>query len=131
MKERAFKRQQAAKAKIKYYHQGIFRYYSQRYNRYVTVPHSYPSDGATGAIDIDSKAWWVHDVLCDRGTWDDGTPVTNWQASCVLSDILYDEGRWLRSSTWLFMTFWKGGGECRKNGMFRLKSELRGERCGD
>jgi hypothetical protein len=111
-----------AKSTIKYYHAGIYSYYSQRYNRSITVPDRYPSDGATGAVDIDSKSWWVHDVMCDRGTWDDGSPITNWQASCVISDILYDEGRWTRSLGWLVATFSFGGGECRKNGMFRLKN---------
>ena len=93
-------------------------YYSKRYDKYVTVPEGYLSDGATGAIDIWSEGWWVHDVLCDRGTWDDGTPVNNWQASQVLQDILKAEGRWARARYWFWATWAFGGGEARKNGMF-------------
>lgn len=93
------------------------KYFSPRYKKFVTVPKGYVSDGATGASDIYSKAWWVHDMLCDRGTWDDGTPVTNWQASSVLSDILKDEGRWFRARTWFVATWLFGGGKARDNGM--------------
>lgn len=96
-------------------------YRSKRYNKWVTVPHSYRSDGATGAFDIVSLGWWVHDVLCDRGCWDDGTKVTNWQNSRVLSDILWNEGRPFRAIGWLVATFCMGGGLARCNGMFRLK----------
>lgn len=104
-----------------YRHPGEYIYRSPRYGQTVTVVDGYESDGATWAEDIWSQAWWVHDVLCDRGTWDDGTPVTNWQASMVLRDILGDEGRWFRACTWFVATFVSGGGKCRDNGMFRLK----------
>jgi len=90
-------------------------YYSKRYKKHITVPYGYPSDGATGAIDIDSNGWWVHDVLCDKGVFDDGTPCTNWQASTILSDILREEGRWVRAIYWWPFTYLFGGGECRKN----------------
>jgi hypothetical protein len=92
-------------------------YRSPRYGRTVTVPAGYRSDGATGALDIWSEGWWVHDRLCDRGTWDDGTPVTNWQASRVLSDILASEGRWARAFGWRWATWLFGGGKCRANGL--------------
>ncbi len=125
------------KITYKYFHRDVYLYYSRRYNRFVTVPDGYPSDGATGVKDIDSESWWVHDVLCDRGTWDDGILVTNWQASWVIADILYKESRRMfaadkawrglkrvsRSWLWLAGTFLWGGGECRKNGMFRLKED--------
>lgn len=94
------------------------KYFSERYRKWVTVEKGYPSDGATGGFDIWSEAWWVHDLLCDRGTWDDGTPVTNWQASQVLQDILVDEDRYFRSKTWFWATWLFGGGEARKNGMW-------------
>ncbi len=90
-------------------------YYSKRYNKYITVHKGYQSDGATGAIDITSDGWWVHDVLCDTGEFDDGTKCTNWQASTILSDILRSEGRWLRAIYWFPATWLFGGGECRKN----------------
>ena len=96
-------------------------YYSKRYGKSVSLEPGYISDGATGAIDIYSTGWWIHDKLCDTGKWDDGTPVTNWQASRVLADILWREKRFIRSYTWLIATFIGGGGEARKNGMFKLK----------
>jgi hypothetical protein len=108
--------------KYKYQNPKEIVYFSQRYKKAIIVPEGYWSDGASGpASDIWSNAWWVHDVMCDRGTWENGTKCTNWQASRVLSDILADENRWFRSKTWLVATFLFGGGEARKNGMFKLK----------
>ena len=100
-----------------YYNKEEFTYYSKRYDKSVTVVQGYKSDGATGAFDINSKAWWVHDVLCEYGVWDDGTPCNNWQASSVLSDILKSEGRWFRSRSWFIATWLFGGGKARDNGM--------------
>jgi len=108
--------------KIKYHSLKRIHYYSKRYGKWVTVPEGYPSDGATFAEDIYSDSWWVHDKLCDTGFWDDGTRVTNWQASMVLRDILLEEGRWIRAHRWFLPTFLFGGGECRKNGMLKLKA---------
>lgn len=93
-------------------HEAII-YESPRYKKTVVVPVGTRSDGATGAEDIVSRAWWVHDELCKDGVWGDGTVCTNWQASRVLSDILMDEGRPWRSKTWLIATFLFGGGKCR------------------
>lgn len=94
-------------------------YWSARYGKYVTVPEGYSSDGATGAVDIYSDSWWVHDKLCDTGKFDDGTYCTNVQASTILCDILRSEGRWLRALYWWPVTFMFGGGKCRKN-MFKV-----------
>ena len=94
------------------------RHNSERYGKTVTVPAGYHSDGATGAIDIYSDGWWVHDWLCDHGVWDDGSPCNNWQASTVLSDILRAEGRWVRAIYWWPATWLFGGGKARKNGMW-------------
>jgi hypothetical protein len=93
-------------------------YNSKRYGKTVIVPEGYESDGATGAIDIWSNAWWVHDKLCDTGKWLDGTPCTNMQASTVLSDILRSEGRWIRAIYWWPATWLFGGGKARANGMW-------------
>jgi len=90
-------------------------YYSKRYKKQITVHKGYESDGATGAIDIYSEAWWVHDKLCDTGLFDDGTKCKNKQASTILSDILRSEGRWLRALCWWPATYLFGGGKCRKN----------------
>ena len=92
-------------SKVKYYCPRMLEYYSKRYTKWVTVEEGYPSDGATGAIDIWSRAWWVHDKLTDRGTWDDGTPITPWQESSVLYDILREEGRWIRAPFWRAFTW--------------------------
>lgn len=93
------------------------KYHSKRYNKYLTVPEGYISDGATGAIDIWSEGFWVHDLACDRGTFDDGTKMNNWQASTILSDILKHEGRWFRARSWFVATWLFGGGKARENGM--------------
>lgn len=96
-------------------------YYSKRYGKSITVPEGFYSDGATCAPDIDSDGWWVHDVICRYGKWNDGTRITNWQASMVLHDIMRDEG-WAGwwSRLWRAMTFLIGGGAARKNGMTKL-----------
>lgn len=89
-------------------------YLSPRYNKKVIVPEGFESDGATGAIDIYSDSWWIHDKLCNTGTWEDGSPCTNWQASTVLSDILREEGHTLRAIYWWPATWFFGGGKCRE-----------------
>lgn len=92
--------------RAKYYCPVKIVYRDDKTGHYVTVPKGYPSDGASGpAIDIWSRSWWVHDVLCDRGTWDDGTPVTPWTASRVLADILKAEKRLWRAWRWRWATF--------------------------
>ncbi len=93
-------------------------YHSKRYGKTVTVPVGFKSDGATGAIDIYSEAWWVHDVLCETGLFDDGTKCNNKQASQILSDILKSEGHWFRAQYWYTFTWLFGGGEARRNGMW-------------
>lgn len=93
-------------------------YYSKRYNKYITVKTGEVLDGATGALDIDSFGWPIHDMLCKYGKFDDGTPCNNLQASLILSDILREEKRYIRSLTWLTATWLFGGGKARKNGMY-------------
>lgn len=92
-------------------------YYSPRYDKWIIVPKGYESDGATGASDIYSYGWWVHDVLCKRGTFEDSTPCNNLQASTIIYDILKSEGRWFRARTWFIATYLFGGGKARENGM--------------
>lgn len=106
--------------KIKYRSIGAYRYYSARYNRYTTIPHDYPSDGATSAPDLDTDAWWFHDWVCDFGFWDDGTPIDNWTASTILADILWEDGYKPRAVWWWWATYLFGGGQARKNGMRRV-----------
>lgn len=95
-------------------------YYSPRYDKTVTVEAGMLSDGATGAFDIRGSGWWFHDQLCNTGRWDDGSKVSNIQASKVLKGVLKDEGFWLRDWWWMTMTFLFGGGEARENGMFTV-----------
>lgn len=120
-------------SKYKYKLLQPIRYWSKRYQKWIKLPVGYLSDGATGAIDIDgpircerlednnvvytSMAWWVHDKLCDTGVFEDGTPCTNWQASQVLQDILYKEGRYVRAHRWFWATWLFGGDKARENGM--------------
>jgi len=94
------------------------RYYSKRYDKHVIVEEGFESDGATGAFDIWSEAWWVHDKICETGKWSDGTSVTNWQASTVLADILDSEQRYFRARYWWVMTWLLGCEKARENGMW-------------
>lgn len=82
-----------------------FIYKSARFNKFVVLDEGYESDGATGALDIPSAAWWVHDKLCEDMRWDDGTHCTRWQGSIVISDILRTEGRWARKIYWKYATY--------------------------
>lgn len=100
-------------------------YYSARYNRSVTVDAKMYSDGATMARDLENTdAWLVHDNLCRYGIWDDGSRISNWQASVVLSDILRRDGYTLEAVTWLVATFLFGGGAARKNGLWIVSNNV-------
>ena len=90
-----------------------YTYYSPRYNKSITVEKGFFSDGATDAPDIDTDAWWYHDVLCRYGRWDDNSLVTNWQASTVLYDVLKRDGYTVRAPLWRTATYLLGGGACR------------------
>lgn len=94
------------------------RYTSQRYGKLVVIHPGFRSDGATGAKDISSLGWWVHDYLCEFGQFSDGSLCTNWQASMILHDILVEEGRWFRARSWFAATWLFGGGKARENGMW-------------
>ena len=95
-----------------------YEYFSKRYQKRVLADEGDIFDGATGAIDINSFGWVIHDVLCRDGKFKDGTICTNWQASSVLSDILKEEGRWFRARSWFITTWLLGGGKARDNGLF-------------
>jgi hypothetical protein len=83
-------------------------YTSPRYKKTITCPAGMLSDGATCATDIVSMSWWVHDWICDTWKWDDETPITKWQASVVLYDLLMDEGRWFKAYTWFIAVLFFG-----------------------
>lgn len=98
-----------------------YRYYSPRYNRYITIPAGMYSDGATCARDLqDTDAWLVHDHICRYAVWDDGKPICNWEASTVLADLLWRDGYYLEAFWWWWATYLFGGGAARKNGMRRV-----------
>ena len=80
------------------------RGYSTRYKKAITAPKGMIYDGATGVPDIQSAAPVYHDVVCHFGSFDDGTPCSNWQASWILRDIMAKEGRGGRSRTWFYGT---------------------------
>jgi hypothetical protein len=97
-------------------------YHSKMFNQDVEIKVGDLSDGASGAFDIPSESWWVHDQLCKTGTWLGGDKLCNFTASTVLANILFSEGHYRRSFYWWWATFWFGGGECRKNGRWRVKA---------
>ena len=95
--------------KKKYTLENEIVYKSPRYGKTITVPAGYKSDGATGVPDLSFTAYFVHDWICENGKWDDGTPITNWQASNVYSDILNSKGFYVRSHIRKIGTFLFGG----------------------
>lgn len=97
------------KGKTRYVVHSEFTYYSKRYDRKVICEVGFDSDGATGARDINSMSWLVHDKLCDTACFHNGVPCTNLQASTILRDILLSEGRWFRANSWFLMTLAFGG----------------------
>lgn len=91
------------------------RYFSLRYRKYITAVNGYRWDGASGARDLEgSKSHLFHDVLCEFAVWDDGSSVSNWQASRVLSDILKEECYRWRKYTWFAATFLFGGWKIKR-----------------
>lgn len=97
-------------------------YYSKRYKKSISIPKGYPSNGADVVRDVCPLGFFVHDVICYRGKWDDGSKMTNREASTVYADILKEKGFWWRSKIRWVGTFLGGGGEARKNGMWSLKN---------
>ena len=111
------------KLRGEYINPETFVYYSNRYKKYVTVLKGELSDGASGAFDINSKSWKVHDVLKKYQVWDDSTKCTNKQASYVIYDILKDEGRWFRARSWYYSTLvW--GSIVKKDPLARTNANL-------
>ena len=80
-------------------------YFSKRYQKHIRIKTTdKPYDGATGVKDINSFGWLFHDVLKREKKFADGSRCSNWQASCVLRDILKSEGRYIRCNTWFIGT---------------------------
>ena len=79
-----------------------------------TIPWGRQSDGATCAIDLCPEAFFLHDELCLDPKWDDGTPVTNWEASKEYRKILKRYGHSMRGCIRHYATFVFGGGKIKK-----------------
>lgn len=56
-----------------------------------------------------TAAWYVHDGFCEDPYWDDGTPVSNFIASCILAAILYTDLYRVEAYLWWVGTFFFGG----------------------
>jgi len=95
-----------------------YEWKSARYGKKVVIEEGDDSDGASGAFDIYSSAWFIHDNLCDNAVWNDGTPCTAWMAAQTIGDVLSQEGRWARARYWRWMTFIFGCKKTRSNGWF-------------
>ena len=99
-------------------------YWSKRYKKFIKAAAGFKYNGADWVTDLEedgemSRGPLFHDVLIVKAVWEDGSPVSNWQASKVLKDILSAEGHRLRKRTWFVMTFLFGGSNLkRKNGWF-------------
>ena len=88
--------------------QGDYWKYFPKYKKWLHLPDKFVSDGATWAPDIDSDGWWWHDLVCRKPVWADGSPVSDKQASYVLSYTMEQEGYTIRSSVWgLFTRIWR------------------------
>lgn len=80
-----------------------------------TMKRGMRSDLATNALDIDTESEFTHDAFCEWPHWDDGTAITNWQASREFREILIRNGHW-KSRAWIrhFGTFLFGGKRIKK-----------------
>jgi hypothetical protein len=100
-------------------------YWSKRYRKGIKAGAGFKYNGADWVSDLEeeggnmSKGPLFHDVLIINAVWEDLTPVSNWQASMILRDILKAEGHHVRKRTWFVMTFLFGGANLKKkNGWF-------------
>lgn len=107
-------RERTSDGKTWYHLDQGFTWADKKTGKKITVPAGFVSDGASGAIDIRSKAWWVHDWICERNGFNDGSECSNWDASRILSNILWSEKRFFRSSYWRWSTFFLGGKDLKK-----------------
>jgi hypothetical protein len=98
-----------------------FVYYSPRYDKTLTVEQGYPSNGANAVKDKCPTAFFAHDRGCERGKWDDGTPMCNRELSTMYADILWLNGFWIRAQIRWIGTFLFGGGQAKKNGLWKVK----------
>jgi hypothetical protein len=99
-------------------------YWSKRYKHFIKAGSGFKWNGADWVTDLEedekmSNGPLMHDILINNAVWEDGSPVSNWQASKVLKDILKAEGHGIRARTWFVFTFLLGGANLKKkNGWF-------------
>jgi len=79
-----------------------------------TIHQGFQSDGATCAQDLCPEAFFLHDTFCRYPYWDDGTPITNWQASREYRKILKRYGFPMRGMIRHYATFLFGGHRIKK-----------------
>jgi len=72
-------------------------YFSKRYSKKLSIVSTDEFDGATFYFDLDSWFWPWHDVAKRDRKWSDGTHCSNWQASVVAFDILWQEKRYIHA----------------------------------
>jgi len=103
---------------------GNYVYYSPRYDKRLTIPNGYPSNGADTVRDICPTGFFCHDFCCNEGMWDNGSKMCNREASFIYYDILvaFKVPKMIAMIRWIG-TFLFGGGRARKNGIFRLSTE--------
>ena len=103
---------------------GEYTSYSKRYGKFLTIPDEFPSNGADVVKDLCPTGFFNHDFCCHHGKFDDGSRMYNLQASFIYYDILiaFKINRVIALGR-LIMTFLFGGGQARKNGMFKLNNE--------
>jgi hypothetical protein len=94
-------------------------YWSERYGKGIKAGSGFRWNGADWVCDLEdgdamSKGPLFHDVVCNNGCWEDGTPISNWKRSMILRDILSAEGRSVRKRTWFWATFLFGGKNVKK-----------------
>lgn len=102
-----------------------YTYYSPKYDKFITVEAGV-YDGATWAFDTvpvegNPPSWLVHDQICNNPFWDDGSPISAWEAANVLSEILEANNYLIRSQTWKYATFAMGCKKARTNSWFPAK----------
>ena len=79
-----------------------------------TIPKGRQSDGATNAQDLCPEAFFTHDEFCIDPFWDDGRPVTNWEASREYRKVLKRNGHSMRGMVRHYATFLFGGKRIKK-----------------
>ena len=83
-------------------------YFSERYEKWVVVEVGFVSDGATGAADLTTRAWWLHDKVCVTKKFADGSRCNRWQGSMILSDTLWEDGYRPQAILWFVPTLLGG-----------------------